>query len=128
MDQGRDTPAKLVMGLALYGRSWELQNLKTHSFGAIAIGPGPGAGMLFYHQVETLLNQSGATVVYDMDTVFVYLYNGSTWVSYDDAFTTAAKIGFAQALGLRGYFFWALSFDSDWKISAQASKSWILDE
>ncbi|KAM2120319.1 hypothetical protein ACFX1Q_018271 [Malus domestica] len=50
------------------------------------------------------------------------------WVSYYDAFTTAAKIGFAQALGLRGYFFWALSFDSDWKISAQASKSWIIDE
>ncbi|CAN6681370.1 unnamed protein product [Malus baccata var. baccata] len=121
-------PAKLVMGLALYGRSWELQNPKNHSFGATAIGPGPGAGMLFYHQVETLLNQSGATVVYDVDTVSVYSYNGSTWVSYDDAFTTAAKIGFAQALGLRGYFFWALSFDSDWKISAQASKSWILDE
>ncbi|KAM1072222.1 hypothetical protein ACFX13_017774 [Malus domestica] len=58
----------------------------------------------------------------------MYSYNGSMWVSYYDAFTTAAKIGFAQALGLRGYLFWALSFDSDWKISAQASKSWIIDE
>ncbi|KAM0974284.1 hypothetical protein ACFX13_017773 [Malus domestica] len=52
-------PAKLVMGLALYGRSWELQNPKNHGFGATDIGPGPGAGMLFYHQVELLLNQKG---------------------------------------------------------------------
>jgi hypothetical protein len=29
------------------------------------------------------------------------------------------KLKFAQALGLRGYFFWALSYDSEWEISKQ---------
>ncbi|KAI5320764.1 hypothetical protein L3X38_040472 [Prunus dulcis] len=121
-------PKKLVMGLPLYGRTWELKDPNNHSIGATAVGPGPGGGQLLFHQVETLLNQSGATIVYDVDTMTVYSLNGSSWVSFDDAFTATSKIGYAQALGLRGYFFWALTYDSDWKISAQASNSWILDK
>jgi hypothetical protein len=33
------------------------------------------------------------------------------------------KIGFAQALGLRGYFFWAISYDNEWKVTKQGIQS-----
>ncbi|KAH7546221.1 hypothetical protein FEM48_Zijuj01G0177500 [Ziziphus jujuba var. spinosa] len=121
-------PKKIVMGLPLYGRSWTLKNPKVIGIGAEAIGPGPGDGVQTYSQIVKLKNEPDASVVYDVDTVSVYLVVGSSWIGYDDALTTTTKVGFAQALGLRGYFFWALSYDKKWEISSQASKSWVLDK
>lgn len=118
---GGMTPKKLAMGLPLYGRTWELKDPNDHGIGDIAIGPGPGGGQLGFNELEMLNQESGATVVYDMDTVSVYSFNGSSWIAFDDGLTITSKIGFAQALGLRGYFFWALGHDSDWKISAQGN-------
>ncbi|XP_050379141.1 nod factor hydrolase protein 1-like [Argentina anserina] len=123
---GGMSPKKLVMGLPLYGRTWVLKDPKDNGIGSIAIGPGPGGGQLSFKELEVLNNASSATVVYDADTVSVYSFNGSTWIAFDDANTITSKVGFAQALGLRGYFFWSVAQDSNWKISAQASKSWIL--
>jgi chitinase len=59
-------------------------------------------------------------VVHDVNTGSVYSYNGDTWIGYDDPFTISIKVGFAQAINLRGYFFWVAGLDtSDWKISSQ---------
>ncbi|KAJ4709641.1 putative Chitinase [Melia azedarach] len=123
---------KLVMGLPLYGRSWKLKDPNIHGIGAPAVDVGPGVegdkGVLPFSQVEEFNRVNGATVVYDVDSVSTYSYAGSAWIGYDDPTSTTVKIGFAQALGLRGYFFWAISFDSDWKISTQASRAWILND
>ena len=113
-------PEKLLMGLPLYGRTWELKDPKVNGIGAPAIGVGPGDdGALTFSQVEKFNSETGATVVYDVGTVSVYSYSGTTWIGYDDPLTVTTKIGFAQALGLPGYFFWAVPQDSDWKISRQ---------
>lgn len=114
-------PKKIVMGLPLYGRSWTLKDPKVNGIGAEAIGPGPGDGVQTYSQIVKLKKDRKVNEVYDVDTVSVYLVVGSTWIGYDDALTTTTKIGFAQALGLRGYFFWALSFDKKWEISSQGN-------
>lgn len=113
-------PQKIVMGLPLYGRTWELKDPNVHGFGAPSVGVGPGNGTIAFFQVEEFNSQTGATVVYDVDTVSVYSYSGTTWIGYDNPLTATAKIGFAQALGLRGYFFWAAGFDN-WKISKQGN-------
>ncbi|KAK7291980.1 hypothetical protein RIF29_07571 [Crotalaria pallida] len=112
---------KLVMGLPLYARTWQLQDPSVNGIGAPVVGPGPGLnGAMAFFQVLDYNKQTGANVVYDVDTVSVYSYNGSSWIGYDDPFTVTAKVGFAQALSLRGYFFWAAGYDtSDWKISTQ---------
>ncbi|KAF5445760.1 hypothetical protein F2P56_034786 [Juglans regia] len=120
---------KLVMGLAFYGKTWNLKDPNSHGVGAPAIGVGPGdMGVLTFSQVMHFNNRTKATVAYDVDTVSAYSYTGASWVGYDDALSTTGKILFAQALGLRGYFIWALSFDKEWTITAQASRSWILDK
>ncbi|KAK7388340.1 hypothetical protein VNO78_23155 [Psophocarpus tetragonolobus] len=126
--RGGVIPQKVVMGLPLFGRTWQLQDPRVHGIGAPVFGAGPGLdGAMALFQVLEFNSQTGANVVYDKDTASVYSYSGSYWVGYDDPFTVAVKVGFAQALSLRGYFFWAAGLDtSDWKISTQALNAWML--
>ncbi|KAG6676618.1 hypothetical protein I3842_15G160800 [Carya illinoinensis] len=120
---------KLVMGLPLYGKTWKLKDPKLHEVGSPAVGVGPGDdGVLTYVQVVEFNRRTKATVAHDVDTVSAYSYTGTSWVGYDDALSTTAKVLFAQALGLRGYFFWALGYDNDWTVTGQASSSWIVDK
>ncbi|XP_031386647.1 uncharacterized protein LOC116200094 isoform X3 [Punica granatum] len=116
---------KIIMGLPLYGRTWELKDPNINGIGAAAVGLGPGdEGVLLYHQVVAFNKQNGAEVVYDKTTVSTYSYLGKSWIGYDDVTSTTAKIKLAQSLRLGGYFFWALSYDNNWTISTQASKAW----
>ncbi|XP_057968238.1 nod factor hydrolase protein 1-like [Malania oleifera] len=118
---------KLVMGLPLYGRTWELQNPKLNGIGAPAVGLGPGEdGVLIFSQIEAFNLKNNATIVYDAETVSTYSYSGTSWVGYDDTRSTTVKVTYAKGLQLQGYFFWALSYDSEWKISTAASKAWHL--
>ncbi|KAL6961885.1 chitinase [Sarracenia purpurea var. burkii] len=120
-------PSKLIMGLPLYGRTWQLKDPKLHGIGAPGVGVGPGSeGAMTYDLVEKFNRENNATVVYDVDTVSAYSFAGTSWIGYDDTRSTMVKIAYAQALGLRGYFFWAVHGDYEWKISRQASRLWIL--
>ncbi|KAL3535035.1 hypothetical protein ACH5RR_003496 [Cinchona calisaya] len=120
---------KLVMGLPLYGRTWTLKDPSVHGVGAPAVGVGPqgagGEGVLFYYEVEDFNKNNSATVKFDLGTLSTYSVAGNVWIGYDNRRSTALRIGYAQALRLRGYFFWALSYDQDWKLSKTASELWI---
>ncbi|ERN08436.1 hypothetical protein AMTRI_Chr12g237290 [Amborella trichopoda] len=117
--------SKLVMGLPLYGRTWKLKDPNVHGIGAPAVGVGPGdTGVLTYTEVVQFKSANNGTVVYDRTTVSTYLYAGDSWVGYDDAQSTVGKIRFAITRHIRGYFFWAVSYDQDWEISRQASEAW----
>ncbi|KAE9608291.1 hypothetical protein Lal_00026412 [Lupinus albus] len=120
-------PKKMVMGLPLYGRKWMLRDPNVNSLGAPAIGVIGINGTKGFVQIEEFNKEMNAKVVYDMDTVSVYSYSNTSWIGYDDPLTVTVKVGFAQALGLRGYFFWAVGYDND-IITRQASKAWILYE
>ncbi|KAJ9141107.1 hypothetical protein P3X46_031682 [Hevea brasiliensis] len=118
---------KVVMGLPLYGKTWKLKDPNVNGIGAPAVGVGPGDdGVLIFSEVVKFNKKNRATVVYDAETVSTYSYAGSTWIGYDDTMSTTTKIGFAKAHGLRGYFFWAISFDDEWEISTQASRAWTI--
>ncbi|KAJ6731782.1 NOD FACTOR HYDROLASE PROTEIN 1 [Salix purpurea] len=116
----------VVMGLPLYGRTWQLKDPKVNGIGAPATAVGPGDdGVLIFSEVEKFNRENGATVVYDAKTVSTYSHAGTSWIGYDDSQSTTVKLEFAQAHGLRGYFFWALSYDREWEISKQASRTWV---
>lgn len=117
---------KLVMGLPLYGRTWQLKDPFLYGIGAPAVDIGPGIdGQMSYADVEKFNAQNNATVVFDLSTVSVYSFAGTSWIGYDDVRSVTLKVAYARALKLGGYFFWAVSGDQDWKISRQASKTWI---
>ncbi|KAF5956270.1 hypothetical protein HYC85_003495 [Camellia sinensis] len=105
-------PSKLIVGLPLYGRTWQLKDPRSHGVGAPAVVVGPGSdGVLTYSEVEAFNRANNATVVYDGVTVSTYYVVETSWIAYDDARSTTIKIKFAQVLRLRGYFFWAVNGD-----------------
>ncbi|XP_009589588.1 nod factor hydrolase protein 1-like [Nicotiana tomentosiformis] len=118
--------SKLIMGLPLYGRTWKLKDPNVHGIGAPGIGVGPGdEGTMTYREVEKFNEENNAKVVFDIATVSTYSVAGNSWIGYDDTRSVSMKIGYAQAQRLRGYFFWAVAGDLDWKISRTAKQLWI---
>ncbi|KAF7817288.1 Acidic mammalian chitinase [Senna tora] len=118
-------PSKLVMGLALYGRTWKLDDPSVHGLGAPAHGAATDTdGTMDYDEILKFNTQNGATVVYDGLSVSFYSYAGTTWITYDDVWSIRMKAHFARSLALRGYFFWAVDKDKDWALSRQASSTW----
>ncbi|KAK4274482.1 hypothetical protein QN277_017693 [Acacia crassicarpa] len=118
-------PSKLVMGLPLYGRTWELEDPNVHGIGARAVGPATGTGgTMDYNKILEFNEENGATIVYDGISVSYYSYSGTTWITYDDVRSIKRKVQFARSLGLHGYFFWAVNKDKDWALSRKASNTW----
>ncbi|RVW43673.1 Chitotriosidase-1 [Vitis vinifera] len=117
-------PEKLVMGLPLYGRTWELKDQNKHGIGDPAVGTGPGDGIMAYTNIVDFNSEKGATVVYDEETVSTYSYAGTNWIGYDGPISTENKVKFAWEQGLGGYFLWALGDDKNWTLSKAASKAW----
>ena len=111
-------PGKLVLGLGFYGRSFQLADASCWKPGCAFTGPGAAgrctqtAGILSYREINDILASTGATAYLDKDAAVRYLvYGDSNWVSYDDAVTFAAKIDYANKLGLGGLMIWAVDLD-----------------
>ncbi|KAK6942259.1 Glycoside hydrolase family 18, catalytic domain [Dillenia turbinata] len=118
--------SKLVMGLPIYGRSWKLKDPNVHGIGAPAVAVGPGTlGVVSYGKILHINRKYNATVYYDAQTVSMYSVAGRSWIGYDDTGSLVVKIGYARGLGLRGYFFWDISYDRKSKIS-KVGKSYSL--
>ena len=113
---------KLVMGLPLYGRTWELKDPNKHGIGDPAVGTGPGIdGVMAYTDIVDFNSEKNATEVYDEETVSTYSFAGTDWIGYDGPISTGNKVKFAREQGLGGYFVWALGDDKNWTLS-QAGK------
>ncbi|XP_068649213.1 class V chitinase CHIT5-like [Aristolochia californica] len=112
-------PQKVVMGIPLYGCSWQLADPKDHGIGAPAVGEGPDNGVMLFTVLVDFNEKNNATVIFDASTVSTYSYVGTSWIGYDDGRSVAAKIEYAKSSDHGGYFFWALGYDKDWNISKQ---------
>lgn len=118
---------KLVMGMPVYGRTWELKDANDHGTGAPAVGIGPGnEGVMLYKDIVDFNMENNATVVYDNETVSTYAYSGTSWIGYDDTRSIKRKIRFAKAQGLGGYFFWALGYDKNWTLARAGRKNLLV--
>jgi chitinase len=115
-------PSMVNLGLAFYGRSFELEDPSCREPGCPFKGPGAQgpctktAGILSYREIQNILNDENLTSfsVYDADAAVNYLvYNQTSWVSFDDRTTFQQKIDFANDRGLRGLFIWAVDQDTD---------------
>lgn len=120
---------KVVMGMPLYGRSWILSSGNDTRIGAPAVAAGPKqklsdeTGVMFYSEIRDFIKEKNGTEVFDKETVSAYSYAGDLWVGYDNKESVVAKVEFAKQKALLGYFFWAISQDSNWTLSIAASES-----
>lgn len=110
-------PAKLILGIPSYGRSFALSNPSQSGLGAGITGPGVAglageAGILAYYEICQRIKDDGWTVVNDDPGVRgPYAFKGDQWVGFDDPGMVRRKAEFVKAGGYGGAMVWALDSD-----------------
>ncbi|KAM0553403.1 hypothetical protein ACHAPJ_007417 [Fusarium lateritium] len=112
-------PSKVVLGLGFYGRSFELESASCWKPGCKFKGPGsPGRcsktpGILSYAEIMEILDKTGGTPYFDEAAAARYMvYDGHSWISFDDPKTFQMKIDYAGKMGLHGLMIWAIDLDT----------------
>ena len=96
---------KLLMGAAFYSRKWE--NVTNRNHGLLQISPkGGGYGPGFTDLSENWIDKRGYTRYWDDEAKAPYLFDGSTFISYDDEASIAHKAAYVAENGYGGIFYW----------------------
>lgn len=96
---------KLLMGAAFYSRKWEGIADRNHGFLQICKnggGYGPDYGLLSAEYI----NKNGYVRYWDDEAKAPYLFNGSTFLSYDDEESLKCKCEYIKKEGFGGIFYW----------------------
>lgn len=99
-------PDRLLMGAAFYSRKWtDLEDNENH--GLLVLSPkGGGYGPDYELLVRDYRNRNGYVEYWDEEAKAPYLFNGSTFLSYDDPRSLAAKAAYVKEKGYGGIFYW----------------------
>jgi chitinase len=111
----RGAPAKqVVVGVPFYSRGWTGVALANDGLYQPAAGPAPGtweAGVNDYKVAKQLLT-SGFTRHEDSSAGAAWLFDGTTFWTFDDPPIMRAKAEYTRQHGLGGIMFWELSGDT----------------
>lgn len=101
---------KLVMGIPFYGYLYSSVPNNNHGL----YQSFSGANSINYSQIAAnYLNQPGYTRYFHSQSMVPWLYNGSTFISYEDAQSIGLKTDYIKSNGLGGAMIWELSQDPD---------------
>ncbi|MDB5241328.1 MAG: chitinase [Spirosoma sp.] len=97
---------KLLLGIAFYGRSWQLQNGNPKAHPRTITKVEQGGGYSFIK--DSLLTNPAYKRYWDRRAKAPYLYNADLkrFVSYDDEQSVKAKCRYVKKKGLAGVMFW----------------------
>ena len=97
---------RLLMGAAFYSRKWtDLPDNENH--GLLVLCPtGGGYGPDYDILVDQYINQNGFVEYWDEEAQAPYLFDGSTFLSYDNARSLKAKAEYVKENGYGGIFYW----------------------
>ncbi|KAL5018332.1 hypothetical protein ScPMuIL_004054 [Solemya velum] len=107
---------KLVIGMAMYGRSFRLESENNTGIGAPIKGKGtPGnytreKGFLAYYEV-CQMQRNGGQVYRAPEQKVPYIVKGDQWVGYDDPESLEGKMNYTLTNGYGGVMVWALDLD-----------------
>ncbi len=102
--------SKLVLGVAFYSRQWEavppanngfLQYVKTNG----------GYGPEYTRLKQDFINKNSYTRYWDDECKAPYLYNGDTFITYDDIESITEKCKYIHETNLAGAFSWEYNSD-----------------
>ena len=98
-------PAKIVLGAAFYSRRWV--DVPDRNNGLFQMSPGSGRHGPRYTEVARELLPGGAyTRFWDDEAKAPWLFDGSTFLSYDDEESIAHKCRYVREHGHGGVFYW----------------------
>uniref|UniRef100_A0A182MND4 chitinase n=1 Tax=Anopheles culicifacies TaxID=139723 RepID=A0A182MND4_9DIPT len=109
--------SKIVLGVALFGRTYTLVNSETHGLTAPVSGPGiPGphtaeGGYWAYFEICQEMKQSAWSVDWDEQGQCPFAYRGNQWVGYENDISLAEKANYARFQKLGGVYAFSLDLD-----------------
>ncbi|MCX2479768.1 glycoside hydrolase family 18 protein [Pedobacter sp. MC2016-15] len=111
--------AKLVMGLAFYGRSSIVAENSQNGLGVKTTGKAQAGGYTMIK--DSLINKKGFKYYRDKDAKAPYLYNPSSrqFISFDDEWSVKNKAEYVKDKKMGGLMFWEYTSDT---------KEYLLDE
>ncbi|WP_127494964.1 glycoside hydrolase family 18 protein [Paenibacillus glycanilyticus] len=101
---------KIVIGAAFYSRMWNQvpdRNNGLHQMAGSVGGYGPD----FTALTEEYIGKNGFVRYWDEEARAPYLFNGSSFISYDDEESIRRKCDYVKASGLGGLMFWEFGCD-----------------
>ncbi|WAR13234.1 CHIA-like protein [Mya arenaria] len=108
---------KLVIGLALYGRSFALTSPARTEVGAPATGPGPKgrytgeAGFLAYYEICAMQESGKGRTIWQAEQHTPYYVNGNLWVGFDNKRSITEKVKWLMDNKFGGAMVWSLDLD-----------------
>lgn len=119
-------PKDLNIGLAFYGRGWN-NVLSKENNGLLQSGTAPdsagygygtweGSYFDYWDIAQNYVNKNNYKRYFDNKACVPYLYNGSTFISYEDEQSIKAKLNYAAEKELGGVMFWEFSGDKNKKL------------
>jgi len=112
-------PAKLVIGLAFYGKGFNLAEAKKKGIGQKTTGTTQGGG--YTTLKDSIINKNGYKAYRDKKAKAPYLYNAAEkkFITYEDEWSVKEKCQFVLQNKLAGVMFWEYNSDP---------KEYLLDE
>jgi len=111
--------AKLVMGIAFYGKTSILTNNATSGLGDSVVSRSRGRGYTIIK--DSLVNVAAYKTYRDEDAKAPYIYNAETheFITYDDEWSVKEKCKYVKGNAMGGVMFWEYNSDV---------KGYLLDE
>ena len=103
-------PSQLVLGLPFYGRGWTGVPNVNHGLYQTSTGPAPATFEAGTEDYKTLA-KLGFPVFRDRDAGFAWLFDGTTFWTFDDPVVMASKARFIRSRNLGGAMIWSLDGD-----------------
>jgi len=106
---------QLVLGIPYFGRGWTGVTGGQNGLFGTATGPAPAtfeAGYEDYKKLKTLPS-AGFTVHRDLRAGHAWLWDGTTFWTYDDPAVVLQKVLYIRTRGLGGAMVWSLDGDDD---------------
>lgn len=101
---------KIVIGAAFYARRWD--NVPDVNHGLMQQAGSVGQYGAGYGQLtREFIGKNGFVRYWDDRAQAPYLFNGSTFISYDDPQSIACKCAYLREKGLRGIMYWEHASD-----------------
>ncbi|PYG90213.1 chitinase [Ruminiclostridium sufflavum DSM 19573] len=114
-------PVDLNLGMAFYGKGWinvkDPDGTGLYKNGTAATSAGYGSGTWegssfdYWDIAENYAGKNGYTRYWDDMAKMPYLYNGNTFITYDDEESIGYKLDYLKDMGLGGVMFWEFSCD-----------------
>jgi len=104
-------PDKIVIGIAFYGKGWQMQSTENNGLYSKAQRPARGGG--FTYLKDSLVNKNGYRQYWDAKAKAPYLFNAEKkiFISYDDERSVKEKCKYVRRHHLAGAMFWEYNSD-----------------